>query len=95
MSQKVLIWRSVHDSLPDLYDDVIICYKGENMECWMVGAGHRWEEGWCIKTDFEEDIGPFSVCAWMDWPESPRVAIMRKVHYYGDWTENKETVEDN
>jgi len=85
-----LRWVSVFDKLPPMYETVIVCYRGlgdedrEGTSCWLVGGGHLLEGGWCVETDSEEDVGPFQVCAWMYYPEPPRIAMMRRTSFVTD-----------
>jgi len=83
---KALNWFGLHDRLPALYECVIVCYIGPGTDGWNVGAGHRHEQGWTVETDNAEDVGPFAVCAWMDWPERPTVALRGAVQHYEDAT---------
>lgn len=86
---KSLRWRSTHDEVPDCYESVIICYRLGYETQWLVGAGYRHETGWTVESDdleMQEDHPPV-VCAWMDWPELPRCAVMRRTIHYRDSTE--------
>lgn len=90
---KTLRWISVHEELPGLYESVIVAYKGsgpgwydkaenEEMQVWLVGAGHATEDGWTVESDCEtdtgyngEEIGPFQVLAWMEYPDPPELVL--------------------
>ena len=45
MDLKLLKWRSVHDALPGIYGNVILCYRTNvGDEGWNVAEGYRNKE---------------------------------------------------
>jgi hypothetical protein len=82
----ILKWIGTHESVPELYEAKIVCYRCVESGRWLVGSGHRHEQGWTIYGECEEyqeafDNDPWCVCAWMEWPSGPRLAVMRRTNH--------------
>lgn len=89
---RTLAWRSVHDALPGVYENVILCYRTDiGQHPWCVGEGYYNEDGtWTVLSELGmADVVVRAVCAWMDLPDPPRCAMQRRVHHARDFTDIK------